>query len=188
MKKFVLYAGVLMSLVGAGVSGAYSAASPTAKLQKQDRLYGGGQIGPGCASVCVTNARNFALDAHSQGDGSEPVGTSTYGGTGGALEQQRSVTCLRVDGNRAVIGGVVEAGSAAGFWYVQYFVDRGGAAAGPGSRDLSSLAFEDAPSSGNWPVGFPSTCPSPTDGFRGAEPAYLEVDEGDVVVQDAAGS
>lgn len=184
MKKFLLYAGALVSLVGAGV--AYSAASPAAKLQRQDRVYGGGQIGPGCADICVTNARNFALDAHAQGDGSEAAGTSTYGGTGGALEQQRSITCTRVDGHRAVIGGVVESGSAAGFWYVQYFVDRGGAAALPGSRDLATLTLQDAPGSGAWPSGFPATCPSATTGIAGGELAYLEVDEGDVVVQDAA--
>lgn len=36
MKKFSLYLVTLVALVGAGV--AYSAASPSAKLQKQDRV------------------------------------------------------------------------------------------------------------------------------------------------------
>lgn len=183
MKKFSLYVGVLLALVAAGV--AYSAASPAAKLQKQDRVYGGGQFGPGCATVCITNARNLALDAHAEGDGNGAVGTSTYGGAGGALEQNRSVTCLRVDGDHAVIGGIVEAGSDAGSWYAQYFVDRGGPAAPAGSRDLASLSFEAAAGSATWPTGFPYTCPSATAGFPGAEPTYLELDEGDLVVQDA---
>ena len=38
MRKFGLYAVTLVALVAAGV--AYSAASPSAKLQKQDRVYG----------------------------------------------------------------------------------------------------------------------------------------------------
>jgi len=185
MKAFALYVGALVALVAAGV--AYSAASPAAKLQKQDRVYGGGQFGPGCAAQCIASARNFALDAHAEGDGNEAVGTSTYGGTGGALEQRRSVTCVRVEGSHAVIGGVVESGSDAGNWYVQYFVDRGGPAAGPGSRDLISLSFQDAATAPGWPVGFPATCPSATDGFPGAEPAYLELDEGDLVVQGRGG-
>lgn len=184
MKKFCLYVGALLALVAAGV--AYSAASPAAKLQKQDRVYGGGQFGPGCATVCVSNARNLALDAHADGDGTGAVGTSTYGGTGGALEQRRSVTCVQVDGDHAVVGGIVESGSDAGSWYAEYFVDRGGPAAAAGSRDLASLSFEAAAGSTEWPAGFPYTCPSATEGFPGAEPTYLELDEGDIAVQDAA--
>lgn len=169
MKTFVLYAGTLVALVAAGV--AYSAASPSAKLQKQDRVYGGGQFGPGC-STCT--ARNLAIDAHAQGDGSEAVGDSTYGGTGGLLEQRRSVTCVRVEGNHAVIGGIVESGSGAGDSYFQYFIDRGGPASAAGSRDLVSLSFESSTESAG--------CPSPTS----TDPGYFELDEGDVVVQDAA--
>jgi hypothetical protein len=183
VKKFSLYVSALLALVAAGV--ADSAASPAAKLQSQDRVYGGGQFGPGCAAVCISNARNLALDAHAEGDGTGAVGNSTYGGTGGALEQRRSVTCVQVDGHHAVIGGIVESGSDAGFWYAQYFVDRGGPAAAAGSRDLASLSFEAEAGSTAWPAGFPYTCPSATAGFPGAEPTYLELDEGDLVVQDA---
>jgi hypothetical protein len=184
VKKFVLYAGTVFALAAAGV--AYSAASPTARLQKQDRAYGGGQFGPGCftPTLCFANSRNLALDAHAQGDGSEAVGDSTYGASAG-FEAHRSVTCLRVDGNRAVIGGVIESGPDAGNLYVQYFVDRGGPGAASGNRDLASPSFEDTYPASIWPAGFPQTCPSPTVGFPGAEPAYLEVDEGDVVVKDA---
>ena len=187
MKKFGLCAVALAALVAAGV--AYSAASPSAKLHKQDRLYGGGQFGPGCftPTICFENARNLALDAHAQGDGSESVGNSTYGGPSSSFEQSRSVTCLRVEGDHAVIGGIVESGSSAGFWYVQYFVDRGGPAASSGSRDEASPSFTDEPTSTDWPAGFPYTCPSPTAGFPGSEPVYLELDEGDLVIQDAPG-
>lgn len=184
MKKFGLYAVTLVALVAAGV--AYSA-SPSAKLQKQDRVYGGGQFGPGCftPTLCFANARNFAVDAHAQGDGNEADGNSDYGAPGSTFEQHQSVTCVRVDGNHAVIGGVIDSGANAGYWYAQYFVDRGGTAANAGNRDLASPSFQDPANSSSWPTGFPYTCPSPTTGFPAGEPVYLEVDEGDVVVQEA---
>jgi hypothetical protein len=182
--KLGIYAAVLAALVGAGA--AYSAASPSAKLHKQDRVYGGGQFGPGCfsnSSTCFANPRNFAVDAHAAGDGTDAAGNSEYG-TPGITENSRSVRCLRVDGNRAVIGGVITSGANAGFGYVQYFVDRGGP--GLGNRDLASPSLVDPLDSGAWPAGFPGVCPSPTAGWPAAgPPVYREVDEGDVVVRDA---
>jgi hypothetical protein len=183
MKKFTLYALTLAALVGAGV--AFAAAAPSAKLDKQDRAYGGGQFGPGCFSggtPCFDLARNFAVDAHAQGDGTEPVGTSTYGSPAGA-ESYRKVTCLRVEGNKAAIGGVVTSGADAGAGWVEYFIDSGGPAFG--DRDLASPEYVDPLSSTNWPAGFPATCPSPTTGFPAGPPVYRQVDEGDIVVQDA---
>src|SRR6266700_507565 len=169
MKKALLPAVAVLLLAGAGV--AYTATSPSAKLAKQDRLYGGGQFGPGCVSnstVCFSNPRNFAVDAHAQGDGTD--------GTPGISESTRSVTCLRVEGNAAAIGGVILSGADAGFWYAQYFVDRGGP--GFGDRDLASPSFVDAPGAADWPDGFPYTCPSPSTGFPDGPPVFLEVDEG----------
>jgi hypothetical protein len=184
MKKALLPAVAVLLLAGAGV--AYTATSPSAKLAKQDRLYGGGQFGPGCFSnstVCFSNPRNFAVDAHAQGDGTDAVGDGTYG-TPGITQSTRSVTCLRVEGNAAAIGGVIQSGDNAGAWYAQYFVDRGGP--GFGERDLASPSFVDAPGAADWPDGFPYTCPSPSTGFPAGPPIFLEVGEGDVVVQDAA--
>jgi len=157
MKKFALYAFTLAALVGAGV--ALASASPSAKLDKQDRVYGGGQFGPGCftgGAPCFDYARNFAVDAHAQGDGSEAVGNSTYG-TPGSVESYRKVTCLR-----ALLPSTRD-------------------------RDLASPEYVDPLDSANWPAGFPTTCPSPTSGFPAGLPVYREVDEGDVVVQDAPG-
>lgn len=81
MKRLLVGAIVLAPIVGAGV--AYSAASPSAKLAKQDRVWGGGVI---AASTCSINypfcigptARNFAVDAHAEGNGAEAVGNSSY--------------------------------------------------------------------------------------------------------------
>jgi hypothetical protein len=184
LRTFSLYLFALVALVGAGV--AYSAASPSAKLDKQDRLYGGGQFGPGCFSnstICFELARNLSFDAHAEGDGSEAVGNSTYG-TPGVSETTREITCLRVEGDSAAVGGVLVSGPNAGFGFVQYIVDRGGPGLGP--RDLSSPSFIDPLDSSGWPVGFPQVCPSALTGFPGAPPAFLEVHSGDFVVQDAA--
>jgi hypothetical protein len=174
---------IILALICAGV--AYAAASPSAKLQKQDRVYGGGQFGAGCFSnstICFTEPRNFAVDAHAERDGREAVGNSTYGAPGGNNNVRR-MTCLRVEGNSAAIGGIIASGGSPGWWFVQYFVDRGGPALG--DRDLASPSFIDPPGSSEWPAGFPYVCPTPTTGFPGAEPIYREVQAGDVVVRDA---
>jgi hypothetical protein len=184
LRTFSLYLIALVALVGAGV--AYSAASPSAKLDKQDRVYGGGQFGPGCFSngpTCFDNPRNISVDAHAEGDGSEAVGNSTYG-TPGFSQTTRKITCLRVEGNAAAFGGVLTSGPDAGFGFVQYIVDRGGPGLGP--RDLSSPSFIDPLEASSWPVGFPQVCPSALTGFPGAAPAFLEVHAGDFVVQDGA--
>jgi hypothetical protein len=184
VKKFMLYALALAMLVGAGAG--YTAASPSAKLQKQDRVYGGGQYGPGCFSnttFCFAFARNFAVDGHSQGDGNEAAGNENYGHPDiPQASRSMKITCLRVEGNKAAVGGIIESGPDAGFWYVRYFIDRGGP--GGTDRDLASPLDVDPAGSAYWPVGFPYTCPSPTTGV-GGEPVYREIDEGDVVVQDA---
>jgi hypothetical protein len=184
-KRVVLSGLALVALATAGI--AYSATSPSAKLAKQDRLYGGGQFGPGTFSdstLYFAEPRNFAVDAHAEGDGSGAVGNSTYGDPG-RFEEFRNVTCEQVDGNRASIGGQITSGSNAGFYYVQYFVDRGGPAFG--DRDLASPAFIDTLDSPDWPAGFPNTCPPPT-GTPSLPAIYLPITAGDVVVQDAASS
>jgi hypothetical protein len=184
LKKFMLSALALVALVVA--SAAYTAASPSAKLKKQDRVYGGGQVGAGCFSnsdFCYGFPHNFAVDGHAQSDGSEAVGNSNIGVIETGTESSNSITCLRVEGNKAAIGGVIESGANAGFWYAQYFIDRGGP--GLGDRDLASPEFVDPAGSPNWPAGFPYTCPSPTTGFPAGVPIYREISTGDVVVQDA---
>jgi hypothetical protein len=180
MKKFSLYLMTLVALIGAGV--AYAAASPNAKLQKQDRLYGGGQFGPGCFSnstLCFANSRNFSVDAHAEGGGVDAVGNFNYGAPGSALDDSDRVTCLQIEGNRAAIGGITDDG----LGFVWYAVDRGGPA--NGDRDLASPEYIDNLNAAVWPVGFPNVCPSPVTGAQGLEPIYQEVHYGDIVVVDA---
>ena len=185
MRKLVFVAIALMAVVGAGV--AYSAASPSAKLKKQDRLWGGGYVAPGTCSTnfpdfCPPGARHFGVDAHAEGDGSGAVGNFSHNnGT------STTVTCLRVDGDTATLGGVIlETAPGAPFnsgdYFLQYYVDRGTSA--PASqRDLSSAVYFSPPTHA-WPEGFPDVCP-PADETSGFPPVYLEMTGGDINVQDA---
>ena len=81
------------------------------------------------------------------------------------------MTCVRVEGNQAAIGGLVTTGSDAGAAFLWYAVDRGGP------------EFDDPVDSSDWPPGFPTVCPSPA-GTTNQPAIYQEV-EGDIVVQDA---
>ena len=183
-RKLGPYAVVLVVLVGAGA--AYPAVTSRQSFRGQDRVYGGGQFGPGCFSnsdVCFANPRNLAVDAHAAADGTCARGSSTYG-TPGIGETYRSIRCLRVDGDTAVVGGLIAKGANAGFGYVQYFVDRGGP--GLGDRDLVSPSLIDPLDAETWPAGFPDVCPSATEVPGGGVPMYRELDEGDVVVKDAS--
>ena len=104
MRKLMFVSVVLMAVVGVGV--AYSASSPSAKLAKQDRLWGGGFVAPGTCSInfpdfCPAGARHYAVDAHAEGDGSGAAGDSAFN-----RATSSTVTCLRVDGDTATVGGV----------------------------------------------------------------------------------
>jgi hypothetical protein len=184
MRKFVLLAVALVAVVGAGV--AYSAASPSAKLDKQDRLWGGGHWSSGCAindpSTCITNGRNVAVDAHAAGDGSGAAGNSAY-----ASSPSRSVTCLNVQGDKAAIGGVLTSGDNVGFGYVQYFVDQGTTSLTSPQHDLGSLSLIAPLDDPSFPAGFPTVCP-PAGGSQALPAFYFELDGGDLTVQDAPAS
>jgi hypothetical protein len=81
MKLFVVLL-VLGALAGAGL--AYSAGGRNEQLVHQNRVYGGGTFGPGCAvpdiGACITDTRTFAVDAHANPDGREAFGDVDYAG------------------------------------------------------------------------------------------------------------
>lgn len=192
MRKATFYISALVVLVAAGV--AYSAASPSAKLQKQDRLYGGGQFSAGCfayengapSALCFTLGRNLSVDAHAEGSGAEPLGDSNYAAPGSGEDGKRSVTCVRADGSHAVIGGILTTGPNAGSGYVQFYVDRGTPGSGP--RDLVGPSYTDTVEALATIVpGFPGTCPAAT-GTQELAPVYRDLEAGDIVVQDAPSS
>jgi hypothetical protein len=181
MKVFILGGLLLAAVVCAGV--AYSGASPSAKLAKQDRVWGGGHIPAGCAinnpDACIPIGRNFAVDAHAEADGSEAVGNSSSNAA-----TSRTVTCEQVSGNAAVVGGVITAGPTTGAGYAQYFVDRGTTSPTTPQHDLASLIITEALDDPTWPIGFPFVCP-PAVGTSTLPALYIEMDYGDITVQDA---
>jgi hypothetical protein len=87
----------------------------------------------------------------------------------GSLQFRGSVTCMRVVGNRASVGGRVNKSNAAGppvgSGFVQFIEDNGE----PGRNDRSHTAFVPTP---------PMTCPVPTTPF-------FVVARGNYVVHDA---
>jgi hypothetical protein len=84
---------------------------------------------------------------------------------------------LSVAGNKAAIGGI---DAASGDLYLQYFVDRG-TTLPTDQRDLTSAVYFGP---NPWPAGFPNVCPHAA-GTSTFPAVYLEMDGGDVVVQDA---
>lgn len=183
-----------MPLVAVGVLSiaglAYSAASPGSQLVNQERVYGGGEIGPGCLApdvgICIDDTRNFAIDAHAAAAGKGAFGDSSYGGP--THDQHERVTCLAVDGGRAAIGTIVtqaDRPSVVGWWALMFVTDRGTPASG--QPDLASLQYFGPPDPASWPSGFPYACPSPDTGAPafGLLPSYLPLDGGELVVQDA---
>ena len=178
MRRLVL-AFIVLAVLGVGAGIAYSASSPGAKLQKQDRVWGGGHFPAGCSipdpATCIVNPRNVAVDAHAEGNGSEAAGNSTYGS-----QTARTVTCLAVNGNAAAIGGMSDASNV----YVQYFVDRGTTELGTPQHDLVSLTLNGPLGDSSFPAGFPFVCP-PATGSPSLPAYYFEIDGGDITVQDA---
>jgi hypothetical protein len=186
MRKLMFVAVALVAVVGASV--AYSAASPSAKLKKQDRVWGGGYVAPSTCSIneptfCPPPARNYAVDAHAEGDGSGANGSAALNNATAI-----TVTCVRVDGHAASVGGVIDATApgasfSPGDYFLEYFADRG-TSSSASQRDLASGIVAFSPTE-PWPEGFPNVCP-PVDGSAPGFPAfYLELLGGDINVHDA---
>jgi hypothetical protein len=183
MKRFLTAATAAMLLAGAGV--AWSAAGGDGP--RQDRLAGGGSIGPGCTdgavTFCIPAARSFSIDAASNPEGDGAYGTfysGRNGGGGTALTGR--VTCLAVAGDTAVAGGyIVGAASGAVDVFFVYMQDRGTAGSTVGDR--ASPNFLDFSSSAQLPEGFPRECPPVDNGAFNA--GYFTLNSGDVQITDA---
>ena len=161
---------------------AYSSSNPTAP-DGQDRVYGGGRVGPppGCAPEidCTNQTRDFSLDVHGTRGGQTLIGDFADSRPAGTIDQA-DITCMTVDGNKAVIGGFRTSGTGLiGAAFVAYLVDNGP----PSSpvNDLYSRPFflDPEPFPGQ-PADFPKTCPDSAESFFG----YLEVHSGDIRIVD----
>jgi hypothetical protein len=170
---------------------AHPSSGPNAQLANQDRLYGGGGNDPGCfvpdINFCRPSAFNFAIDAHATRTGNAAYGDFMYGAPG-FRDDGGQVTCLAVDGQNAVIGGITVSSSnpsVVGGLFAVFFVDRGTPAFG--DRDLVSPRYSGPADPSGWPPGFPYVCPSPDTGAPafGLIRSFLPIGQGDIVVHDA---
>ncbi len=180
---------VLLALVGAvaalAVAGyAHSAQGPNAQFANEDRLYGGGGTDKECfvpdINFCRQVTTDIAIDAHATSTDQAAHGDmETIGGA------QREVTCLRVDGGNAVVGGfTLPLTSPTPTVWLMYFVDNG-----PGVQDLASPFYVGSDDPSGWPPGFPYMCPSPDTGAPdfGLFRSFIHVVRGNLVIQDASG-
>jgi hypothetical protein len=120
-----------------------------------DRLFGGGRftfptVGGGQA------VREFSVDAQGPGNGTGS-GTHIYGSPDSQTSAPvDSVTCVRVDGNRAVIAEHREGSSP----FVRYFIDHG--TPGPGADEVTARLIIFDPEALGFPARFPDVCPAAT--------------------------
>ena len=159
---------------------AYSADGPNAQLVGQDRAYGGGTYQPGN----TTQPRNFAIDAHASG--AAAYGNVEYAGAAVGAFREEQVTCLSVVGNKATIGGVINASNNPAFvglfflWVVQ---DNGSPSSG--TPDTAAFQALGPASDPTWPSGFPHSCPTPDNAINTFQLDLFPLSGGDIVVQQA---
>jgi hypothetical protein len=102
MLRMKWFAAALIAVAAVIVSATIASATsgPNAQLVTQNRVYGGGHF-----TISPGDVRNFAIDAHTQGGGGPAYGNIEYGSPGFHLNTQ--VTCLKVVGNTATVGGII---------------------------------------------------------------------------------
>ena len=166
MHKIVVIAAALVALAVVGIA----QSSVSDDVGTGDRLYGGGQI-----PFPLGGIRDFSVDAHASDEYSTRMGTLNYG------ISPRKVTCLRVHGNQAVIGGYFVEGSP----FVEYFEDNGPPVPGGTDRVSPALTIETPEEAGLMPRGFPRRCPSVSAPAEFAS-ALANLSAGDVAVVDAS--
>jgi hypothetical protein len=150
------------ALTLAGV--AYSSATPDG-LPKHDAVFGGGKF-----DFPTGGVRNFGLTARR--DGERGAGTLQY------QNFRIEVTCVRIDGNAAVIGGIVRDapdGSFRGAPASMHLVDNGSPVGQNVGGDMVSTVNVFGPSEDAGAL--PNTCPT-VDAAQATQPLYA----GDVTV------
>ena len=188
--KLVLPAALILAVLATSTV-AYSALT-SGGPSSDPFVVGGGRITPPSTTGLDIGFRDFSIDAHTK-NGRRTFGILRYGNNLNPVESTRlgDVRCVRIEENRAVVGGTTRGSSPTEGW-VMFFVDNG-APGGPVDQ-ASYLQVEpldpslQSPGFPGWPRGFPHKCPSPTTG-PGADAyggGFLNVDAGDVIV--SAGS
>ena len=188
-KVAVLAASVAaLSVSSAAAVAAFSGGGPS----RDPFVVGGGRITPPSTTGFDMGFRDFSIDAHASQDVG-PFGILRYGRNTNTVESTRlgDVRCLRIQDNRAVVGGTTRSTTPTEGW-VMFFIDNG--TPGGVTDQASYLQVEpldpalQSPGFAGWPKGFPYTCPSPSTG-PGADAyggGFLSLDAGDVIVSSGA--
>jgi hypothetical protein len=186
MRRLAWLSVIAFAALAAAGGIAYSSGNPGAPAG-QNRVYGGGRI---CVNESCTNIRDFSVDVHANPAAHTVVGdfatARDIDGVVVTAVDSADITCTKVEGKKAVIGGIVRTGSppqVIGVAFVMYFVDNG-----PPSSPVDDIAtppfFVDPgdPFPGQ-PEEFPWVCPASVDVFNPA--LNRDLQSGDVAVEDA---
>lgn len=175
-----LIAAVLGALVAAVALTATSLASEGDDGRSADRLFGGGRFqfdfdqGPGELVL----PRDISIEA--TGDGRSGSGTRYYGNPSRATRAPaHDLDCLRVEGNRAVVGHV-QVGTVPPDT-VQFFEDNGPIGPDPADRISPIFLMTAEEVTQYMPRGFPRVCPSTTPPADWGN-VWVDLDYGDIAV------
>jgi hypothetical protein len=176
MYKFIVAFAALAALAIAGI--AQSSVS-SAQYGGEDRLFGGGRFefdfGPGFG----IQPRDISVFATGRAGRSGP-GTRYYGHPDRPTPAPGlSISCLAVEGNRAVIGVTDPQGNKT----VQYFQDNGPPGPDPPDRITPVISPDAADLERFMPKRFPNVCPSTTPPTEWGD-VLVSLDTGDVAVVD----
>ena len=184
--KLVMLLVVVAVLAGSGV--AVSSGGPQERLASQVRIYGGGTYGPCFAggAFCLAAERSLAIDVHIEGGGMGAVYGDWENGVAGQFVNKGEVTCARIDGDVAIVGGRITFATNpafVGLAFVAYFKDHGSVAStAPDEASIAFLGPNDG-QPGDFPLSFPASCPASPFGDDVA-PALWTPLRGNVVVQN----
>ncbi|MBA3413134.1 MAG: hypothetical protein H0T09_05525 [Actinobacteria bacterium] len=183
--RSALVLAVAAALVGAGA--AYSA-KPAGGPADHEHGVGGGRFGPACSTggFCFAAPRDFSVDAHSSKE-KEVYGQLLYGDSdAGVAIAQIDVTCMRADGNRAVVAGIIrehrDPTFADGTWGAAFYVVDNGPPGGAARDQASPLLVDRIGAPGL--EGMPAECPPLDNDAFGF--GFLTLHSGDVVVRPEA--
>ena len=131
-------------------------------------LFGDGVVGSGWRLLDDAPVARWTLEAHLDPWTGTAQGSYAFERDGGMFIGD--VTCLRIDGSRAVVGGRITGGNVSDTGFLLWLDDGGASAGGPPGADAITFT-PTAPSDPTWPAGLanpPTTCPSmePTPGVE----------------------
>lgn len=176
-KAIITVFAVLAALAIAGVA---QPSPSSAQYGAEEQLFGGGRFvfdfDSGPAELILP--RDFSISAAGMGARSE--GTMYYGHPDRPTPSPANpISCLEVEGNRAVVGGVFADGTR----WVRYFDDEGPVGPAPADQVTPVFNMTDAEVARFMPKRFPDDCPSVTPPTEWGT-VWAPLDTGDIAVVD----